>query len=137
MLRRVKSDVELGVPPKREVLVYAPLSAKQKEMYKAICDNTIRKLVGVEEVFQRYFYWGCFGIKNMYIRSLPVQNRINFRTRCFNLVHPNQTLMFPLNAIKVSAIKVSKCTKYEIKAYNFFRFLVCFQYYKFSFNYMG
>ena len=49
MLRRVKADVELGVPPKREVLVYAPSSSKQQEMYKAICDRTIRKMVGEEE----------------------------------------------------------------------------------------
>ena len=45
---------------------------------------------------------------------------------------PNQTWTFPLHNI---TIKVARCTKYEIKAYNFFRFLVCSQYFKFSFNY--
>ena len=49
------------------------------------------------------------------------------------LVHSNQTWMFPLNGI---TIKVSKCTKYGIKVCNFFKFLVCFQYFKFSFHYM-
>ena len=49
------------------------------------------------------------------------------------LVHPNQTWIFPLNDI---AIKVPKWTKYERNLYNFFRFLVCSQYFKFSFHFM-
>ena len=61
-----------------------------------------------------------------------MQNRTDSGTPLF--VHPKQTWMFPLHDI---SIKVPKCTKYDIKAYNFFRFLVCFQYFKFSFNYMG
>ena len=50
------------------------------------------------------------------------------------LVHPNQIWMFPLHDI---TIKVPKCTTYEINVYNFFRFQVCSQYFKFSFNYMS
>ena len=34
-------------------------------------------------------------------------------------------------------IKVIKCVKYEIKAYTFFRFLVCSQYFRFSFSYIS
>ena len=49
------------------------------------------------------------------------------------LVHPNQTWTFPLNDI---AIKVLKRPKYEKNLYNFFRFLVCSQYFKFSFHFM-
>jgi SNF2 family DNA or RNA helicase len=30
----VKSDVDLQIPPKKEVLVYCPLTKRQKEMYK-------------------------------------------------------------------------------------------------------
>ena len=37
------------------------------------------------------------------------------------LGHHKQTWTFPLRDI---TIKLAKCTKYEIKAYNFFRFLV-------------
>ena len=40
-------------------------------------------------------------------------------------------MTFPLHNI---AIKVAKCTIYAIKVYNFFRFLVCTQYFKFFFN---
>ncbi len=32
--RRVKSDVDLQIPPKKEVLVYCPLTTRQKEIYK-------------------------------------------------------------------------------------------------------
>ena len=38
-------------------------------------------------------------------------------------VYPKQTWMFPLHDI---AIKVAKCTKYEITAYDCFKFLVSF-----------
>uniref|UniRef100_A0A8D0HMG2 Proliferation-associated SNF2-like protein n=1 Tax=Sphenodon punctatus TaxID=8508 RepID=A0A8D0HMG2_SPHPU len=42
LLRRLKSDVALEVPPKREVVVYAPLSKKQETFYTAIVNKTIR-----------------------------------------------------------------------------------------------
>ncbi|NWS72386.1 HELLS helicase, partial [Crotophaga sulcirostris] len=46
LLRRLKSDVALEVPPKREVVVYAPLTKKQETFYTAIVNRTIRKLLG-------------------------------------------------------------------------------------------
>ena len=49
----------------------------------------------------------------------------------FSTPQPNMDVR--LNDI---AIKVQKYTKYEIKVQNFFKFVVCFQYLKFSFNYM-
>ncbi|KAI1236397.1 hypothetical protein IHE44_0001689 [Lamprotornis superbus] len=50
LLRRLKSDVALEVPPKREVVVYAPLAKKQETFYTAIVNRTIRKLLGNNEV---------------------------------------------------------------------------------------
>ncbi|RMC11629.1 hypothetical protein DUI87_11750 [Hirundo rustica rustica] len=49
LLRRLKSDVALEVPPKREVVVYAPLAKKQETFYTAIVNRTIRKLLGSNE----------------------------------------------------------------------------------------
>ena len=49
------------------------------------------------------------------------------------LLHPKQTWTFPLNEI---AIKVPKCTKYETNLCIFFKFVLCFQYFKISFCYM-
>jgi len=46
LLRRLKSDVALHLPPKKEVLVYAPLTQKQETFYKAALDGTILDLVG-------------------------------------------------------------------------------------------
>ncbi|XP_040848364.1 lymphoid-specific helicase isoform X3 [Ochotona curzoniae] len=46
LLRRLKSDVALEVPPKREVVVYAPLSKKQEIFYTAIVNRTIAKMFG-------------------------------------------------------------------------------------------
>ncbi|XP_070608065.1 lymphoid-specific helicase [Erythrolamprus reginae] len=46
LLRRLKSDVAVEVPPKREVVVYAPLVKKQEVFYSAIVNKTIRKILG-------------------------------------------------------------------------------------------
>ena len=49
LLRRVKSDVDLEIPPKKEVLVYCPLTARQKELYRAIVEKTLEDLLQGEE----------------------------------------------------------------------------------------
>lgn len=41
MLRRVKADVDIDIPPKKELLVYAPLSQVQREFYESTVDKTI------------------------------------------------------------------------------------------------
>ena len=41
MLRRVKSDVDLLIPPKKELLVYAPMTQDQQDFYEATIDKTI------------------------------------------------------------------------------------------------
>jgi len=45
MLRRLKTDVDFVIPPKREIVVYAQLSALQQNMYRCILDKTIEQLV--------------------------------------------------------------------------------------------
>jgi len=50
MLRRVKADVDLDIPPKKELLVYAPLSAEQREFYESTVDRTILKKMGIATV---------------------------------------------------------------------------------------
>ena len=55
-----------------------------------------------------------------------MQKSTNSRTPGFSTP---QTNVFPLHAI---AVKVARWKKYEIKAYNFFRFLVSSQYFKFT-----
>ncbi|XP_041116415.1 lymphoid-specific helicase [Polyodon spathula] len=47
LLRRLKCDVTLEVPPKREVIVYAPLTKKQETFYTAIVNKTIEKMLGM------------------------------------------------------------------------------------------
>ncbi|XP_063240792.1 lymphoid-specific helicase-like isoform X2 [Bacillus rossius redtenbacheri] len=50
MLRRVKADVELELPPKREVLVYAPMTEIQHELYRATLEYNIGLLQRKKEV---------------------------------------------------------------------------------------
>jgi ATP-dependent DNA helicase len=44
-LRRVKADVDLKIPPKKEVLVYCPMTAKQHQLYEATVNKTIKDLL--------------------------------------------------------------------------------------------
>jgi ATP-dependent DNA helicase len=43
LLRRLKTDVETNLPPKREYVLYAPLTAEQKELYTEILDGKARE----------------------------------------------------------------------------------------------
>ena len=45
LLRRLKTDVEFSLPPKKEVLVYAPLTSIQQKYYTSLLDRTIFELV--------------------------------------------------------------------------------------------
>lgn len=49
LLRRLKSDVTLEVPPKKEIIVYAPITAKQEAFYTAVVNKTIAKMLGQEK----------------------------------------------------------------------------------------
>lgn len=49
-MRRLKTDVELSLPPKKEVLVYAPLTQKQETFYKAALDRTLLDILGDKKV---------------------------------------------------------------------------------------
>lgn len=40
----------LEVPPKKEIIVYAPLTAKQEAFYTAVVNRTIAKMLGQEKV---------------------------------------------------------------------------------------
>ena len=45
LLRRVKADVDLDIPPKKELLVYCPMTTFQREFYEATVNKTIAQLV--------------------------------------------------------------------------------------------
>ncbi|XP_070696903.1 lymphoid-specific helicase isoform X2 [Pempheris klunzingeri] len=49
LLRRLKADVTLEVPPKKEIIVYAPLTTKQEAFYTAVVNKTIAKMLGQEK----------------------------------------------------------------------------------------
>lgn len=56
LLRRLKTDVELSLPPKKEVLVYAPLTLKQQTFYKASLDKTLPDIVGDIKVSNNHYH---------------------------------------------------------------------------------
>ncbi|KAI0300001.1 SNF2 family N-terminal domain-containing protein [Multifurca ochricompacta] len=45
LLRRLKADVERTLPPKKEYVLYAPLSERQREVYDAVVKGSLRGLL--------------------------------------------------------------------------------------------
>ncbi|KAI0084539.1 SNF2 family N-terminal domain-containing protein [Irpex rosettiformis] len=45
LLRRLKVDVEADLPPKKEYILYAPLTVKQREVYDAILNGHLRAIL--------------------------------------------------------------------------------------------
>jgi len=52
LLRRVKTDVNLNLPPKKEVHVYCPMSELQYKLYESIVDNSIAMLRNSEKKWE-------------------------------------------------------------------------------------
>ena len=50
LLRRVKTDVDMNIPPKKEVLVYCPMTEKQKSFYEGTVSKTLHQLLTKDEV---------------------------------------------------------------------------------------
>lgn len=48
MLRRIKADVCLEIPPKKELIVYAPLTELQHDLYKAVLNYDLEMLSKIE-----------------------------------------------------------------------------------------
>ena len=57
MLRRVKSDVDLMIPPKKELIVYAPMTEEQQEFYTSTVDRTILKKIEEKTVIIIYIIY--------------------------------------------------------------------------------
>ena len=45
LLRRLKVDVEHSLPPKKEYVLYAPLSERQREVYNAVLTGVLRSFL--------------------------------------------------------------------------------------------
>jgi len=59
MLRRVKADVALTIPPKKELLVYAPMSPLQLELYRATVEHNYSRLLRKTEEVRPIRYGYC------------------------------------------------------------------------------
>lgn len=49
MLRRMKSEVCLEIPPKKELIVYAPLTKLQHDLYQAVLNYQVATLLKIKE----------------------------------------------------------------------------------------
>jgi len=60
-LRREKKETDLNLPPKKEIVVYAPMTDVQHELYKATLDKHLDILLNNKKVFLI-----CLFINNAY-----------------------------------------------------------------------
>merc|ERR1719163_1959306 len=67
VLRRLKGDVDIGIPPKREVVVYCPLTPVRRELYQLALDGTLASTVA-----QRNTSGGIVDVR----RSGSLQNKL-------------------------------------------------------------
>jgi SNF2 family DNA or RNA helicase len=49
MLRRMKADVEICLPRKQEILLYAPMSEEQQKINKQLLDRTLQVRGGARD----------------------------------------------------------------------------------------
>ncbi|CAK9801025.1 Lymphocyte-specific helicase [Anthophora plagiata] len=75
MLRREKSDVYLEVPPKKELIVYAPLTELQHDLYKAVLNYDIAKLSKSQEEQITYTEDGRRPMRKSVLRN--INNTVN------------------------------------------------------------
>ena len=91
LLRRLKSDVELGPPDKREYIIYAPFSPTQVKINQAIADRKLEELCTAESSsgFQRAAdgsWSGAECVGNVNDKSTSLQNIVMQMRKCCN--HP-------------------------------------------------
>jgi ATP-dependent DNA helicase len=85
LLRRLKVDVEKDLPPKKEYLLYAPLTQQQKDIYQAIVSRNIRryltdKMSGKEEEGEAAVEEIAHGnAKENGVRSTRKKDRVDYK----------------------------------------------------------
>jgi len=74
-LRREKNETDLNLPPKKEIVVYAPLTDKQRELYTATLDKHLEVLLNKKRVCDFfYLYLLLIIIKEKYSFSFITLN---------------------------------------------------------------
>ncbi|XP_043473066.1 lymphocyte-specific helicase-like [Leptopilina heterotoma] len=51
MLRRIKTEVNLNIPQKKEIIVYAPISELQRDLYKAVLTRDIQRTIEANQEY--------------------------------------------------------------------------------------
>lgn len=51
ILRREKNETDLNLPPKKEIVIYAPLTETQKQLYEATLNRQMEILLNKAKVF--------------------------------------------------------------------------------------
>lgn len=74
LLRREKDNVCFDIPPKKELIVYAPLTQLQHDLYKAIINHDIDKFSKTEEELIIYSDDGNRPKRRCVLKSMNIMN---------------------------------------------------------------
>lgn len=62
-MRREKTETDIKLPPKKEIVIYAPLTKTQQELYKATLDKHLEILLNQKVIFLYFSLWMIKGDK--------------------------------------------------------------------------
>lgn len=54
-MRREKKDTDLKLPPKKEIVIFAPITETQKRLYKATLNEEMDTLLNTKKVLFYYY----------------------------------------------------------------------------------
>lgn len=66
LLRRLKTDVDLSIPPKKEVLVRCPMTIQQQNYYKTTLDRSVLDMITKKNVSKLFKTCGSFAIDSCF-----------------------------------------------------------------------
>ena len=113
LLRRTKSDIDIELPPKRELLLFIPLTSNQSKLYQAIADRTIRKLLKRNDEKKMDFTSVCDfydslddgGPVRAITRSSTIDFRISEEKRKYDFVDDDSVINVSLNNLMMQLRK--------------------------------
>lgn len=115
LLRRLKSDVELGLPPKHEYVILAPLTATQVKINESVANQTLAEFVQADADFKIDESTGTWEqLTGVNGKATSLNNVLMQLRKCCNHPYLLQAPMDPMGNIIVDERLASSCGKLKL-----------------------